>query len=450
MKAEIIAVGTELLMGDVVNSNAAWISKRLAELGVDVFHHTTVGDNQERIKQVIRQALERAELLIFTGGLGPTDDDLTIPTIAEAFGANLIKDAESEAAIRAIFERRGIPLPESNLKQALKPEGAKTLHNPIGTAPGIAWDVSAQYGKPAYLLSFPGVPKELIAMWEQGAEEIRSWQAQLGEKPEVLICKSLRFAGISESALGEVLADLMSGGNPTVAPYVGQGDIRIRIAAKARNEDEAQELIEPVRLEILKRASKFYFGEDDATLESRIAEMLSRKGLSVSTAESCTGGLISSRLTDVPGSSAYTFINFVTYGNTEKTRFAEVRPETLMQYGAVSPQVAAEMAIGVRRQSGCDIGLSVTGIAGPEGGSAEKPVGLAYVGICGLGERGENDSNECASSDVIVKKVLANSNFTRKDIKFWFSQYALYFLLRYLQGGLKTDFPEVCQVTSQK
>lgn len=433
MKAEIIAIGTELLVGDVVNTNAAWISQRLAELGVDVYHHATVGDNPARIKLVVAQAVERSDLLIFTGGLGPTDDDLTIATLADAFGTKLVNDPESEATIRTIFGRRGIHMPDSNLKQAYKPAGAETIKNPFGTAPGIAWDVSQQSGKPTYLMTFPGVPKELFAMWEQGETWIRRWQADAGEKPESLFTQYLHFVGISESGLGELLSDLMSAANPTVAPYVGQGSIRIRLAAKAPNQAQADAIMGPVKTEILNRAGKYYFGDDNTTLEACVAALLTQKGLSLSLAESCTGGLISNRLTDVPGSSAFTFINMVTYGNTEKTRFINVHPESITQHGAVSPQVAVEMAVGIRAQSHCDIGLSITGIAGPAGGSEEKPIGLAYIGICGPDK----------VSPTIVKKVLVNANYSRQDVKFWFSQQALYFLLRHLRGELESDFPEI-------
>lgn len=424
MKAEIIAVGSELLIGDVINSNAAWISSELATLGVDVHYHVTVGDNPARIQGVIRQAVERSDILIFTGGLGPTDDDLTIATIADYFQTPLIVDPESEATIRNMFIVRGMPMSSSNLKQAKKPEGATTVRNPTGTAPGIAWDVSAKTGRQTLILTFPGVPKELYAMWPQGAEFIRERQRSAGEAAQVLMVHYLHFFGIGESRLGEMLRDLMTTANPTVAPYVGEAAVKIRVAAKAESEAAAEALIAPVKAEIVRRCAEYYYGEDEATLETYVAQLLVSKQLTVSVAESCTGGLLSSRLTDVPGSSAYTRINLVTYGNEEKSRFLGVLPDTLQTHGAVSEPVAHEMALGMLKAGNADVAVSITGIAGPDGGSEEKPVGLAYIGIA-HGER------------AWVKKVLVNDRYKRKDIKYWFTQYALSYLAQCLQGKLE-------------
>lgn len=432
MKAHIIAVGSELLIGDVINSNAAWISRQLANLGVDVHYHVTVGDNPARIHGVMAQAIEQSEILIFTGGLGPTEDDLTIATIADYFKTPLIADPESEATIQGYFIARGMPMSATNLKQAKKPEGALTVKNPIGTAPGIAWDVSAKTGKTTCLLTFPGVPKELYGMWPQGAECIRQMQRSANESAGILVSRYLHFFGIGESKLGEMLADLMTTSNPTVAPYVGKAEVKIRVAAKADTEEHAMALIEPVKAEILNRCGDFYYGDDEATMEQCVAQLLTVKGYSLAVAESCTGGLVSSRLTDVPGSSAFTFINMTTYGNLEKTQYLGVRPETISAFGAVSPEVAAEMARGIREKTGNDIGVSVTGIAGPDGGSEEKPVGLAYVGIAGP----EPDA-------LYVKKVLVNSRYSRPDIKHWFSQYVLSFLLQTLRGKLETEYPQL-------
>jgi nicotinamide-nucleotide amidase len=431
MKAEVIAVGSELLIGDVVNSNAAWISQRLAGLGVDVHYHVTVGDNPARIHGVITQAVERSDLLIFTGGLGPTEDDLTVATIAEHFQTPLMVDAESEAYIKGLFIARGMPMSPTNLKQAKKPDGAITVKNPVGTAPGIAWDLSAKTGKKTYLLTFPGVPKELYAMWPQGEEFIRQCQQVIHETAEVLYIQYLHFFGIGESKLGEMLADLMQAGNPTVAPYVGNAEVKIRIAAKAANTELAKQLVAPIRLEILKRCGDYYYGDDEDTLEQCVAQLLTQKGYSLAVAESCTGGLVSSRLTDVPGSSAYTFINMTTYGNLEKSQYLGVRPETLQAVGAVSPEVAAEMALGIKRNTRNDFGLSITGIAGPEGDTEEKPVGLAYIGLAN------------PEDQVFVKKILVNKRYSRQDIKYWFSQYALSILLQSLRGTLQTDYPEL-------
>lgn len=427
MKAEIIAIGTELLMGDVVNSNAAWLSRELATLGIDVHYHITVGDNPERIQGVIRQAISRSDLLIFTGGLGPTMDDLTVATIADYFQTPLTTDSQSADTIRNYFIARGMPMSSSNLKQAQKPEGADTIHNPVGTAPGIAWDVSEKTGKPTLLLTFPGVPKELYAMWEHSKNAINRLQQAMGEQPQILVADFMHFFSIGESKLGEMLADLMQSANPTVAPYVGKAEVKIRVAAKADSETQARAMMQPIKDEILKRCSHYYYGENDIQLEQVVGERLLQQGLSLSVAESCTGGLISHRLTNVPGSSAYMFINMVTYGNIQKTNFIGVQPETLKTQGAVSAEVAAQMAEGIQKTSGCNIGLSTTGIAGPTGESEEKPVGLCYIGISEPGKT------------PMVKKVMVNSRYSREDIKHWFSQYALYYLWLYLQGQLTAD-----------
>lgn len=473
MKAEIIAVGTELLLGDIVNTNASWISKQLALLGVDVYHHVTVGDNPGRLSQVIAQAVERANLLIFTGGLGPTDDDLTIATIAHHFQTPLIQDADSEKTIQCFFQERGMPMAASNLKQAQRPETAQALPNPTGTAPGLVWDLSTQTGKPTYILAFPGVPKELYAMWSQAAAFIRQKQQESNEQADILVAQSLHFFGIGESRLGEMLSDLMTTSNPTVAPYVGQADVRIRIAAKADSEATAMALIAPVKAEIIRRCRDYYYADNDTSLEAIVAAELLQRRLTVSVAESCTGGLLSSRLTDVPGSSGYTLGNIVTYSNDEKIAQLGVLPSTLEAVGAVSPEVAMEMAHGVHRRGRYDISVAITGIAGPaapqeanttavqhetsQAAPSAKPVGLAYIAIAwntaSLGEQTHThkpDNMESKapsegahpSSTVIIKKIQVNSRYERKDIKYWFSQYALFFLLQALRGTLQSDYSE--------
>jgi nicotinamide-nucleotide amidase len=427
MRAEIIAVGTEVLMGEVINTNAAWISQQLADWGIDVYYHVTVGDNPARIQGVVRQALERSDLLIFTGGLGPTDDDLTVQTLADTFGVGLISDPESEQRIREYLTRLGRTVAASNMKQALKPADAHTLSNDMGTAPGIAWDVSAYAQKPALILCFPGVPRELKWLWPFAQLFIRQLQAQLGETPTVLATHFMRFFGIGESVLAEQLQDLMAAASPTVAPYVGQGEVRLRLAAKATTRAEAEAQITPVRDEILRRCGQYYFGEGDQSLEEAVAQLLVAQGKTVAVAESCTGGLVSSRLTDVPGSSAYTWLNMVTYSNAQKQAMLGVSPDDLTQHGAVSPQVAAQMAQGIRRVSGCDVGLSLTGIAGPDGGTDDKPVGLVWIGL---------DAANLSSPQ--VARFLVNPRYSRQDIKTWFSQYALNILRLHLKAALSS------------
>ncbi|MGE0200985.1 MAG: competence/damage-inducible protein A [Candidatus Melainabacteria bacterium] len=433
LTAEIIAVGTELLLGDVINSNAAWLSRELAALGIHVYHHVTVGDNPARIQAVIDHALTRktqpANLLLFTGGLGPTDDDLTVATLADYFNATLVADPDSEASIRQFFVARGQPMSASNIKQALKPTDAVTVANPLGTAPGIFWELTPgahpHVTQPTLIATFPGVPKELTVMWPAVRDHLLAFQEKHRMPVQRLFTRFLHFFGIGESKLGELLSDLMEQDNPTVAPYVGNAQVRIRVVARAATQAEADALIAPVEAEILRRCGQYYFGRDEDTLEGTVGEQLRRSNLTLAVAESCTGGLVSSRLTDVPGSSDYIRLNAVTYSNDQKTALLGVPEATLAAFGAVSAETAEAMAMGIRRLSGCDIGLSLTGIAGPDGGAPDKPVGLLYIGLA------------TPDGQVTHEKVLVNSRNKRTDMKFWFSQYALHTVRQWLQ-----DHPE--------
>lgn len=425
MRAEIIAVGTELLMGDVINSNAAWLSKELASLGVDVYYHHTVGDNPERIQGVLKKALDRAEFIIFTGGLGPTDDDLTVATLADYFQASMVEDPDSAEKIRNYFIARDMPMSKLNLKQALKPTDAITIQNPVGTAPGILWDVSKRVGKQTILMTFPGVPKELYAMWPQGKDAIRQAMKTAGLENQILVTTFLKFFGIGESKLAEILRDLMQSPSPTVAPYVGEAEVKIRVSCKGASEEEARKEMEPVIQEIIQRCKPYYFGQDEETLPSAVGKLLTDRSQNVSIAESCTGGLVSSRLTDVPGSSRYIHYNVVTYANEQKTSHLGVPAQLFDAVGAVSEEVAEAMAVGMLQKSGSDWAVSLTGIAGPDGGTEEKPVGLVYIGLA------QKDLNQAR---VCVKKMLVNQKYKRADIKYWFSQYALFYLKQALCG----------------
>jgi nicotinamide-nucleotide amidase len=427
VRAEIIAVGTELLMGDVINSNAAWLSKELATLGVDVFYHHTVGDNPERIQGVLKKALERAEFIIFTGGLGPTDDDLTVATLADYFKVSMVEDADSVEKIKNYFIARDMPMSKLNLKQALKPTDAITIQNPVGTAPGILWDVSEKVGKQTVLMTFPGVPKELYAMWPQGKDAIRQAMKAAGLENQILVTSFLKFFGIGESKLAEILRDLMQSPSPTVAPYVGEAEVKIRVSCKGLSEDEARKEMQPVKEEIIRRCKPYFFGEDEETLPSCVGKLLTERKQRVSIAESCTGGLVSSRLTDVPGSSRYVHYNVVTYANEQKTARLSVPAHLFESVGAVSEEVAEAMAIGMLKKSQSDWAISLTGIAGPDGGTDEKPIGLVYIGLAHLDE---------GQARVCVKKMLVNQKYKRADIKYWFSQYALFYLKQAMCGEI--------------
>ena len=426
MRAEVIAIGSEILLGDIVNTNAAWISRKLALMGIDVYHHVTVGDNPDRIKQVIQQALGRSELLIFTGGLGPTDDDLTVETIANHFDQALVVDKEAEDTIKNYFITRDMPMSKSNVKQAKRPADAQCIKNPVGTAPGLFWNISQYAKKEAYVMAFPGVPKELFAMWDIGTTLLEeSLPIKTTNQKQLVFKEFMHFFGIGESKVGEILSDLMQSSNPSVAPYVGQSSVRVRMAAKATSEEEALQLFKPIKQEIKNRLADYYFGTgENVQMEETVGALLKQNKLTVSVAESCTGGLVSHRLTNIFGSSAYTHFNAVTYSNEQKNRVLGVPTDILNTCGAVSEETAKAMALGIQKLNNSTIGLSLTGIAGPDGGSDEKPVGLVYIGLCGLTE------------DPIVKKVMVNARYDRSEIKHWFSQCALHHLRLYINNYL--------------
>ena len=369
--AEIVTIGTEMLLGDLVDTNTAWISQRLAALGVSMYRHTTVGDNTDRIIGALKDAASRADLVVTTGGLGPTSDDLTNACIGALTGRPMVEYPEARRHIDEKFARFGREPTPSNYKQALFPEGTELIPNPLGTAPGalVEWEGTL-------FATLPGGPAEMKRMFEETLEPL------IRERSDgSIVSKTLHFAGIGESALAEKVQDFLDASDPTVAPLAGQGRVRLRITTRAATEEEAHGKIQPVEKEILDRLGEYFFGEDEETLESSVGRLLAERGATVALAESCTGGLISKLLTDVAGSSAYFVEGFVTYSNASKERLLGVPQEMLAEYGAVSRPVAQAMAEGARKTSGADYGLSVTGVAGPDGGTEEKPVGLVYVGV---------------------------------------------------------------------
>lgn len=372
MKCEIIAVGTELLLGNIVNSNARYLSERMAELGLDVFYHITVGDNLTRLKEVITKSLERSDIIITTGGLGPTDDDLTKEGVAEALGLKLVPHQYSLDKIEGLFKASNRPMAECNLKQGYIPEGAIVLENNNGTAPGIIVELE---GKAVILLSGP--PKEMMPMYEQ-----QVYPYLKGKSDCLIISKTLRVVGVGESKIQEMLQHIFdTQSNPTVAPYAKDGEVHLRITAKCNVKAEADELVNAMEKKITAILGDNIYGYNDESLEYVVYKLLKEKAMTVSFAESCTGGMISGRLTNVPGVSSVFMNSIVTYSNEAKMKFLNVKEETLSKFGAVSSETALEMARGIQKVSGTDIGVSVTGIAGPDGGTAEKPVGLYYIGI---------------------------------------------------------------------
>lgn len=374
MSAEVICVGTELLLGDILNRNTQFLGRQLADLGIPHYFQTVVGDNPDRIKQVLAIASDRAQILIFTGGLGPTPDDLTTETIASFFETPLEERPELIADIEAKFAQRGKKMSPSNRKQALMPVGAQILHNPMGSASGMIWQPRPNLT----IMTFPGVPAEMERMWTETAVPFLKQQ---GWGDNVILSRTLRFWGIGESNLAEKVSSYLDLSNPTVAPYASKGEVRLRISARAQTQEEAQALINPIEQQIQEIAGLDYFGADEDSLASVTGNLLLEAKQTVAVAESCTGGGLGAMLTSVSGSSGYFLGGIVAYDNEIKQQRLGVKAESLNQEGAVSGTVAEQMALGVKKQFQSDWGLSVTGIAGPSGGTAEKPVGLVYLGI---------------------------------------------------------------------
>jgi nicotinamide-nucleotide amidase len=374
MSAEIICVGTELLLGDIVNTNARYLALELAQLGIPHYYQTVVGDNVDRLQRAIAIAADRSSILIFTGGLGPTPDDLTTETIAAFFNTPLQEDPHVLADIEQKFRSIGRIMTSSNRKQALIPVGAEVLPNPSGTAPGMIWSPKANLT----ILTFPGVPSEMTRMWQETA--VPYLQSQ-GWGQQAIYSRSLKFRGIGESALAEKVAHLLELSNPTVAPYAGLGEVRLRVSTRAASSEAAETLIEPVAAEIRAIAGLDYFGSDDDTLASVVGQLLQQRQQTLSVAESCTGGGLGAMITEIAGSSQYFYGGVISYENRVKVSLLGVNEEDLQKYGAVSETVARQMAIGVRERLGTDWGISITGIAGPGGGSDTKPVGLVYIGL---------------------------------------------------------------------
>lgn len=408
LTAEIIAVGTELLMGQIVNTNAQFLAERLTGLGISVLHQTVVGDNPARLRAAAELALSRCDAVIFTGGLGPTDDDLTKETVAELFGAELKLHRPSVDKMRAYIKGA---MPENNLKQAYLPaEGdGVIIPNNNGTAPGCIFEKD---GKTAVLL--PGPPGEMKPMFLDTVEPY------LRDKSgAVLRSRVLRIFGIGESAAAERISGLIkSQTNPTIAPYAKEGEVTFRITAMAGTAEEAEELLKPTVGQIYREFGDLIYAEGDgATMAETVVKLLREKNKTLATAESCTGGMIGRAITDIPGASEVYGFGFITYANEAKEQILGVRRETLEAHGAVSPETAAEMAAGAKRVSGADIAVAVTGIAGPGGGTPEKPVGLVYVGLAS--ERGVRTVKLNLSGDrrrVRLRTVLNALDAVRREL----------------------------------
>ena len=378
MNAEIICVGTELLLGNIVNTNAAFISERISRLGISCYNQCVVGDNMDRCLAQLKESSSRSDIIILSGGLGPTEDDMTKEAVAKFNRLPLVEDKKSRKAIEEYFAKRKMEPTANNWKQALLPKGAKAVPNANGTAPGIILETKSC----TYIL-LPGPPFELEPMFEK---QIMPYLASL--QSGVLYSKTVKIVGVGESRAETMIMDMIDAQtNPTIATYAKAGEVHIRVTSYASDKKEAAKLVKPVVKELQHRfGSSIYTTDENVTLERAVMDLLVSESLSLCTVESCTGGLISSRIVSESGASDILKCGFVTYSNESKTKLVGVKKSTLDKYGAVSEQTAAEMAKGGAKASGSDVCISVTGIAGPGGGTKAKPVGLVYIGCCVRGK----------------------------------------------------------------
>lgn len=402
MKAEIICIGTELLLGDIVNTNAVYFAQELAAIGIDLFYVTTVGDNKERVISVLQNAWDRADIILTSGGLGPTEDDLTHECIADFLGVEMKFNKEVADNLEAYFKLRGREMVKSNLKQANFPDQTEILPNNYGTAPGIIYDQKSKI-----IMTFPGVPSELKSMW---TETSKNYLLNLNPTNFVIQSKSLRFAGEGESAIAEKVADFLNNPNPTVAPYAGRGEVRLRITAKAENEENASEMIKPVEEEIIKRLEKFYYGSDDENLESVIGKILKEKSQSLAVAESFTGGKVAERIVSVAGASDYFKLGIVAYSSEMKVKQLGISQELIDTHTVYSSEVAIEMAKNVREIAGADWAIATTGLAGTKDVGDIK-AGTIFIAVA-------------SKDDVQVRKVTY-PQWKREEIIYLGSQAAL-------------------------
>ena len=377
MTVEIIAVGTEILLGNIVNTNAAYLAEKCAELGLSCYHQDVVGDNEERLMETIKLALSRADILLLSGGLGPTQDDLTKEAAAKVMGRKLYLHEPSKEAIRQFFAERNLEITDNNWKQAMVPEGCIVVDNPGGTAPGI---IITENDK--HLILMPGPPGELIPMFERS---IMPYLA--GLQTGVIYSQTVKISGVGESKAESMVEDLIrEQSNPTIATYAKTGEVHLRVTATAPDEKEAKKLVKPVIKELKGRfGNHVYTTDSDVTLEKAVVDLLVANKLTACTVESCTGGMLSARLINVPGVSEVFKSGYVTYSNKSKRRLLGIKKNILVKHGAVSEQIAREMAKTAAALARADVSISTTGIAGPDGGTPEKPVGLVYIGcnVCG-------------------------------------------------------------------
>ncbi len=395
--AEILCIGSEILLGNIVNTNSQWIAEQLAILGIPHFRQTVVGDNPERLKEAILEASNRSQILITTGGLGPTPDDITTKIIADTFNTTMEQRNDILIDLKNKLHNNDSKLSESQNKQSLVPKGAKIINNYSGTAPGIIWSPKDNFT----ILTFPGVPSELKEMW---TKEAVKWLINNNFSNKLISSKVLHFAGINESLLADKISHLIKADNPTVATYASAGEVKVRITAKGDNPEETNRLIKPIEKELIQITGLKCFGKDNETLEELVFKLLLKRKETLAVAESCTGGGIGSKLTKIPGSSKIFHGGVIAYNNSIKQRILGVPEELINTYGAVSKPVVESMAEGVQKKFKVNWAISVSGIAGPTGGSKLKPVGL--VNFCIKGPK-----------SIITWEERFGSNKTREDIQ---------------------------------
>ena len=377
MTVEIISVGTEILLGNIVNTNAAYLAEKCAGIGLACYYQEVVGDNEERLLSVLQTALTRADVLLLSGGLGPTQDDLTKETTAKALGKALYLHEPSKEAITSFFQKRGMEITENNWKQAMVPEGSIVVDNPNGTAPGIIMEDNGRH-----IILMPGPPNELVPMFENA---IMPYLNSL--QPGIIYSQTVKVCGVGESKVEAMIEDLINEqSNPTIATYAKTGEVHLRVTARAEDEKEAKKLVKPYVKELKGRfGNHVYTTQEDVTLEKAVVDLLLANHLTVSTVESCTGGLLAARLINVSGVSEVFKTGYITYSNKSKRKLLGIKKSSLEKHGAVSPEIAKEMAKGAALFGKADVTVGITGVAGPDGGSEEKPVGLVYIAcnVCG-------------------------------------------------------------------
>ncbi len=423
LNCEILNVGTELLLGDILNTNAQFLSKELAGLGIGVQYISTVGDNEERLTHSLDSALKHSDMVITTGGLGPTADDLTKEVCCKALGVELVKDEESFERMKSFFQSCNHNMPKTNEKQAYMPKDGIIFKNNLGTAPGCAVEKDGKI-----IIMLPGPPRELVPMFN---ESVKPYLQKFSDG--VIVSHNVRTFGIGESALAEKVSDLLEQSNPTVAPYAKDGEALLRITAKSDTKENAEQMIKPIIDKLYSMFGSLIYGIDFDNLEQSVIQLLSEKKMTISLAESCTGGYLAKRLTEVSGSSAAFECGIVSYSNRIKQQILDVNKDTLDQYTAVSEQTAVEMARGALKLSGSSIAIGITGIAGPDSDETGKPVGLIYLALAD-------------DKSAWVQKLETGRKDQRELNRFLACSYSLNMARMYLEGNIdelnlsKTDF----------